>query len=268
MRIDLHLHSTASDGAEDPAHLARLASERNLELWAITDHDTLAGWRQVAGSAGLLCGLEISSVHGGLGLHLLGYGIRPDHPDLTALLEHNRLAREARLVRVLAAVFQATGRRVDPSACRDPRAAVVARRHLAHGLVSSRAVDSYQEAYTRFLGDGVLGEDGYVHSHQAAEIIRAAGGLAILAHPACLGDLDLIERLCRELPLDGLEVRHPHLAPGMDGLLDALVSRHGLVGSAGSDYHRPGLKAIGSHRLPRGRVREFQERLARRQAGL
>lgn len=262
MRLDLHLHTTASDGSLDPRQVLELARQQRLVAWAIADHDCADASLALAGEEGLIPAIELTAADHGREIHILGYGLRFDHPSILAALAVNRAAREERLTRTLVEVKRATGMTVDPALCRDPRAMIVSRVHIARGLTLAKAVADPAQAFERFLADAVvLGSEAFITVSSAVAAIHAAGGVAILAHPGFLGDLSRIESLLSEVPCDGIEVRHPNLAPGMDRLLDDLASRRGLLVTAGSDFHRPNRKPIGSWRLSRSRVRPFLERV-------
>ena len=260
MRIDFHLHSNASDGAHPPMALAEAARSARLQAWALTDHDTLAGWRMIAGAPGLVPGVEASCSWNGREVHIVALGFDPAHPDLTDLLAGNRALRLQRLACLLD--------RLPPGIRKDTTVADVAalaangpdgslgRNHLAQTLVRSGAVSGSHEAFDRYLADEHLVDQGlptFPGPEATAATIHAAGGVAILAHPGCYGDLPTIQALMA-CGLDGLETSHPNLPSPLAQGLRRVADRQGWLHSCGTDLHvlghrRPGGCALGADRM-------------------
>jgi len=261
MRVDFHLHTLASDGAPTPAELATAAADMRLRAWAITDHDTCAGWRAVRDAPGLVPGVECSTTWQGREIHVVGLGITPDEPDFSAFLTKNRALRLERMALMLGLLPQSVrgGLTVDglvALAGNGPEGSV-GRNHLARALARQGAVAGSGEAFTRWLSDEHLTDAGlppYPDPTTTARAIRAAGGVAILAHPGCYGDLMVAIQLM-ELGLDGIEVAHPNLPGPLAQGLRTTAARRGWLQSCGTDLHylggtrRPGDCALGAERL-------------------
>jgi hypothetical protein len=242
VHLDLHLHTTCSDGTCGPEDVAARARKAGLHAIAITDHDTTAGVAraQRAGEAvGLrvIPGIEISCTMDGGDLHLLGYGIDPEHPALTTITLRMRDLRRERL-----AIIVGRLRDLDvPIGVDDIRApadnAAVGRPHVAEALVRLGVVRHQQEAFSRFLGDGA---PAYVPSRgpavaDAIAAVAQAGGCSVWAHPS-LEDARRFAEL-RGLGLDGAEVLRPSIAPTTSSALEHAAREAGLVVSGGSDWH-------------------------------
>ncbi len=250
--IDLHAHSSASDGTESPAGLVASAVAAGLSALAITDHDTTLGWAgatDAARHAGLTLvpGIEVSCARGHRSVHLLAYLPDPDHPALVAELEQARDSRETRLDRMVEKMA-AAGVPVSVEAVRAQvgPGATPGRPHIADALVRAGVVEHRDEAFARWLGD----DSPYYVAHyapdpvRAVEVVRAAGGVPVVAHPSSrtrtgtVGD-DLIEELAAA-GLAGLEVRHRDHAEADVRQLSALAEALGLFCTGSSDYHGAG----------------------------
>jgi predicted metal-dependent phosphoesterase TrpH len=253
VRIDLHTHSTASDGTDTPAGLVAAAVAAGLDVVALTDHDTTAGWDEAVDAlpAGLrlIRGAEFSCLApdgrgGRISAHLLGYLFDPTSEAIMAEQARLRDERRRRL-RTMAQRMAADGFPVDPSALFGPLPAdaPVGRPHLARALVSAGVVDSVAEAFHRFLNSGapyyVPRADTDVST--AVRMIHAAGGVSVLAHSAArrrgpVVELAVIAELAGE-GLGGVEVDHPdHVGDDRAALRD-LATGLGLVITGSSDYH-------------------------------
>ncbi|MBM4320350.1 MAG: PHP domain-containing protein [Deltaproteobacteria bacterium] len=268
--IDLHTHTTASDGSCTPGELVWLARDASLVAVAITDHDTVAGCAEAtaAGPAAgveVVCGVEVSAQSDLPGqLHLLGLFVDPEHPRLGAWLEWIRAARHRRNPKIVERL-KALGIPVEMAEveARATSGEVVGRPHIAQVLLDKGVVPSVTDAFLRYLAKGA---PAYVDRERttAAEafaIIHAAGGLAVLAHPQLCRARDWEElarfvRGLKELGLDGMEVHYPTLTPDEQARLAALASKLGLLAGGGSDFHgsvKPGLQlgtGFGSLRVP------------------
>lgn len=263
VRADFHLHTWCSDGDCPPEALAAEVGRARLEWWAVTDHDTFAGWRRCAalGLPGLVPGVEVTASDGGREIHVVGLGTDPGHDGLGGLLARIRDLRRERMAALIARLPSAVRGGLDVDAVRDRRAGEagesLSRNHLARALVERGAVARLRDAFGMWLGDEHLA-DGNLPSfpgvEEVAAAIRAAGGVAILAHPGCYRDADRALGLMR-LGLDGLEVEHPNLDSAIAQRLRAEAAARGWLQSLGSDYHhpagsrRPGCVALGAERL-------------------
>jgi predicted metal-dependent phosphoesterase TrpH len=252
MLIDLHTHSTASDGTEAPAGLVAAAVAAGLDVLAITDHDTTSGWDEAAAAArnlgiALVPGIEISCQHAGMSIHLLGYLPDRRHPALAAELERTRSSRVTRLERTVE-LLAADGipiRYADVLA-HVPAGATPGRPHIADTLVASGVVADRDEAFDRWLHNA---SPYYVRHYapapaDAVTLVRAAGGVAVLAHPFNgAAGRRVPEELIVELAaigLAGLEVHHEDHDPAARARGEQLAADLGLLVTGSSDYHGSG----------------------------
>jgi predicted metal-dependent phosphoesterase TrpH len=246
--FDLHTHTTHSDGTTTPAENAVLASAAGLSGFALTDHDTTAGWAEAEaacaehGSA-FVPGLELSTREGELSLHVLGYWVDPDHAELAAecnRLRHERTDRGEKMCARLAEL----GVAIDPERLAAiAGSAPVGRPHVAEALVEAGAVADVDAAFRDYIGN-----DGpaYVPKHALAPdagvaLIVAAGGAAVIAHPARSsngGKLDraMLDR-CQAAGLAGIETEHPSHSQDERLAWRRTAASRGLVTTGASDYH-------------------------------
>jgi hypothetical protein len=251
MTIDLHMHSTASDGTDEPAALAALAAARGLRAIALTDHDTTAGLLRCAAACeqigiDFVPGIELSVDPGrprGT-MHILGYFVRHDAPTLTRLnaeLLEARLRRAPMLVQRLNELGLAI---TMDDVRRHAGDAVIGRPHIAAAMLERGHVATMQEAFTKFIGYGgaaFLRRD-HLPAERAIEAIHQAGGVAVLAHAVQLkyadeAELEPTVRRLVDAGLDGIEVYHPDHAENWREIARRLAQRFDLAISGGSDYH-------------------------------
>ena len=255
---DLHVHTTHSDGACSPCEVVQAASNVNLAALAITDHDSLSALsvaRPEADRLGieLVPGIELTAEHERREFHVLGYFIREDDPDLVAACREMREQRASR-IEAMTDRLRDLGMRVDLAAVRRsyPRA-TIGRRHLADWLARTGQVPNRRAAFDLYLGDGGPAEapKPRVPIAKAIPMIRAAGGVAALAHPP----YDLREQALQQfvdMGLLAIEVDGPGIAKSRRPRVAAWAERFGLVPVAGSDFHandRPG-RWVGSTTTP------------------
>ena len=250
--VDLHLHTTASDGSLSPAALVDAAKRAGLTTIAITDHDTTAGiaeGRAAAAAAGieLVPGIEISTVLDGRDLHLLGYFVDPDAAALAEFLERQRADRVRRIV-VMADRLSALGCPIDPRPVLESAAhgRSVGRPQIARALVEAGYVRTPDEAFQRFLE---YGGPAYEPRHGASpedaiRIVHDAGGLASLAHPG-VSNRDASIPVLAVAGLDAIEARHSDHAPDTEAKYRAMAKDLDLLITGGSDFH-----GEGGHRVP------------------
>ncbi|WP_018335207.1 PHP domain-containing protein [Actinomycetospora chiangmaiensis] len=249
--IDLHLHSNASDGSDDPADVVRLAAAAGVTTLALTDHDTTAGWEAAAAAVPsgvrLVRGAEFSTEApdgrgGRVPAHLLGYLFDPAHPAVLADQERLRGER-LRRIRVMADRLRADGYDVDPEGIAARTGAPVGRPHVGQALLDLGVVDSVGEAFRTFLGkDGPYYEPKVdTPVDEAVATILAAGGVPVWAHPWARTRGEVIEEsVIVELAgrgLAGIEVDHPDHTPADRDRLRGLARELGLVVTGSSDYH-------------------------------
>jgi 3',5'-nucleoside bisphosphate phosphatase len=255
-RIDLHTHSTASDGTDSPAAVMAAAAEAGLDVVALTDHDTTSGWDEAAAALpeglALVRGAEFSCVapgepgdpRGDIPVHLLGYLFDPAHPAIVAEQTRLRGERDARLRRMTERMA-AAGYPVDVDTVFAllPAGASAGRPHLARALVGAGVVESVDEAFATLLytGSPYYVEKVDTPAATAVAMVRAAGGVAVFAHPLARRRGRVVsDRVIAELAaagLAGLEVDHPDHAPADRALLRRLAAELDLVVTGSSDYH-------------------------------
>jgi predicted metal-dependent phosphoesterase TrpH len=259
MRIDLHTHTTASDGMLSADALVAEARALGVGLLAVADHDTTAAL-DAAMAAGRRVGVEVwpavelsCDVEAGE-VHVLGYFI--DHrlgwfQELLARLRDGRQHRAARMVDRLAALGAPIAlERVQALA----DGGAIGRPHVARALVEAGHVRTVAEAFERFIGRGgpAYVERLKVTPVQAVQVVRAAGGLAVLAHPGW-GQHDALIPGLLAAGLDGIEVYYPDHTPDQVERYRALARRYGLLMTGGTDFHGGGLAtgvAVGSQYVP------------------
>ena len=250
--IDLHAHSAVSDGTETPAELVAAAAAAGVDVLAITDHDTVTGWDEAAAAAGdhgvaLVRGIEISCAWRHSSIHLLGY--LPDAGD-RPLMEELARARDSRSTRLerMVALMAADGIPLgyDEVLAQVGPDATPGRPHIADALIANGTIRHRDEAFRSWLGDDSPYYVGHYAPHpvRAVELVRAAGGVPVLAHPFTRtrsGGVDdaLVERM-RDAGLAGLEVHHRDHGPEEVARATALAARLGLLVTGSSDYHGKG----------------------------
>ena len=258
---DLHTHSSASDGSLSPAALVQRAAARGVEVMALTDHDTVAGIGAAAAAArrcglGLVPGVEISVTWGGRTVHIVGLDLDPGCPVLVQGLDRLLAHREAR-AREIGRLLEAAGWSGALEGARaHAQGVLIGRTHFARFLVERGAAENLRGVFKRFL---VKGKPGHVAGQwasleDAVGWIRAAGGQAVIAHPARYGFTRAkMRRLIAEFRAHG--GRAIEVVSGShsrdDYFVYARIAReHGLYASAGSDYHGPDSPWIELGRLP------------------
>jgi 3',5'-nucleoside bisphosphate phosphatase len=252
--IDLHIHSTASDGTCSPSEILQIAADIGLRAVSITDHDTLAGSRAALNCPlpdhlNVISGVEVSTqapdgfMIGG-SLHILGYGMDVNHGPLQRALDDLQNARDTRIPRII----ERLNRAGIPIGMQQVLELVgdgsPGRPHIARAMIEMGVVSDVDQAFDRFLSKG---RPGYVDKYRidcrlALELIRQAGGIPVLAHPYLIPgakdrDLDdLVKRLC-DLGLMGIEVYYPEHPPQAVSYYRELADRFDLVLTGGSDFH-------------------------------
>jgi predicted metal-dependent phosphoesterase TrpH len=242
--IDLHLHTTASDGALSPSELVARAGAAHLSIIAITDHDTTAGTlaaRAAARDAGLelVPGIEISAVADGRDVHMLGYFIDAESPSLNTFLDAQRAERVRRVTEMghrLASLGCAID--VEPILAAAQCGRSVGRPQIADALVGGGYAADRDDAFRRYLEHGAPGfvPRCGVSPFDVIRVVHAAGGVVAMAHPGLTRRDDLIPAMV-EAGLDGLEARHSDHDEATEARYRALAAQLGVFTTAGSDYH-------------------------------
>jgi len=254
VKIDLHIHSTASDGTFSPLEILNLAQSINLGAISITDHDTIDGTKEalaigIPPSINFLTGVEISanplpafSYPGSF--HVLGYGINIDDTKLNHTLVRLQEARKNRNPRIIELLnrmgFELTLNEIrkEVGECQ------LGRPHIANQMVKKGFVQSVSEAFDNYLATG---QPAYVDKYRvdcdrAIEVILNAGGLPVLAHPLLLNikDNDVLEELIiclKGMGLKGIEAYYPEQTPDFIARYTEIANRHGLLITGGTDFH-------------------------------
>ncbi|MFF9775507.1 PHP domain-containing protein [Streptomyces sp. NPDC013978] len=248
MRIDLHCHSTASDGTDTPSELVRKAGAAGLDVVALTDHDTTRGHAEAIAALPegltLVTGAELSCRLDGVSMHMLAYLFDPEEPDLLAERE---LVRDDRVPRARGMITKLNELGVPVTweqVARIAGGGSVGRPHVATALVELGVVPTVSDAFTeQWLADGGR---AYVAKHEtdpfeAIRLIKGAGGVAVFAHPAAVKRGRTVpESAIAELAaagLDGIEVDHMEHDPATRARLRGLAKELGLLTTGSSDYH-------------------------------
>lgn len=265
LRTDLHLHTTASDGQLRPVELIALARKHHLNTIAITDHDTTDGLPEALAAAQqspvIIPGIELSAEENDVDVHMLGYYVRAEDVPFQAALTQfrsDRLNRGRAMVDKLVTLGKPiTWERVLAFA----DGGSVGRPHVARALVEAGHVESINAAFDLYLRHG---GPAYVarkrmSPEEAVELIHAAGGVAVMAHPGLVVDyLPMLERLVAA-GLDGVEYNHPRNPAAVKENIRALALKHNLILTGGSDFHRPG-DPIGQYTAPPETLLALRER--------
>ena len=247
-RVDMHVHTTASDGTKTPTEVTSLAAMKGLKAIAITDHDTMAGVIE-AGEAGevlgvtIIPGIEISSGYKGEEVHVLGYFLEPTAKPLREYMTWVRNARRDRTFRCIeklrAKGFDIT---FDQLAADYPDA-TLGRPHIARELIKLGVVESVSEAFRKYLDEGrsCFVRREYIPFADAAKLIRDSGGLAVLAHPLQYGyssaDLDTLVKDAADAEFSGIEIHYTGYTDKDRDKLYSLAEKYSLLPTGGSDYH-------------------------------
>jgi hypothetical protein len=255
--VDLHMHSTASDGSRAPADVVRAAKEAKLVAIALTDHDSVAGIPEAQHAGGelgvrIVAGVELSAVEGDAETHVLGLHLH-DTTSLDRALAELREMR-ARRGRRIVERLNALGVQISyDDVLAQVGTGVVGRPHVARAMVADGWAADTRDAFDRYLG---AGRPAYVGKEQlsmreAIGMIHTAGGLAVLAHPGAGGTRERLDAL-KGMGLDGVEVKHPSHAPADVSRLKTLCEQLDLVPSGGSDWHGAvdGPRTIGMMQVP------------------
>jgi predicted metal-dependent phosphoesterase TrpH len=271
IHADLHLHSTASDGADAPARVVDRAKARGLAVMALTDHDSVGGVREAQArgrevGVHVVSGIEFSTRHGRKEVHVLAFGLDPAN---TELLEFCRWRGQMRRERAeaIAKALESEGIRIDMArveALAD--GGTIGRPHVAKVLIEMGVVATWDEAFDRYLGDGKPANvpSVSVSVEEAAGIARRAGGAAFIAHPGLDRLWDFVGEF-HALGVPGIECFHSSHSMQDENRALSLAHQHGMIVSGGSDCHgacgdRP--EIMGLHGLDESRWRSMERRLA------
>jgi predicted metal-dependent phosphoesterase TrpH len=251
VRIDLHTHSSISDGTETPAELMRAAARAGLDVVGMCDHDTTAGWEEASGEAvalgiELVPGIEVSCKQDGRSVHLLALWPDAGNGEMVAMLTRTRASRIDRAKEIVARLARDYPLEWEAVAARSKSADTVGRPHIADALVDVGLVESREQAFAELLG----ADSPYYVPHYAPDVIEAvrcvrrAGGVPVLAHPGAIGRGSVLSGeaigVLVEAGLAGLEIDHRDNSIEQRDRLAAIATRFGLVRTGSSDYHGEG----------------------------
>lgn len=244
--IDLHSHSTASDGQYAPAEVAARAREAGLGTWGLCDHDTVAGLGAAAEAARalglrLVPGIELSAFLGPKEIHLLGHFVDPSHPALVAFEDFLADHRRTRVRAIVERLGKLGVHVTEEAIVRHSGGKTIGRPHVARAIVEAGGAASVRDAFDRWLGEG---KPAYVGRYRltvedAVKLVRGAGGTVTIAHPGVsrleAGEIGVMAAG----GVAGLEAIHPDHDDATRARFEQAAAKHGLVVTAGSDYHGP-----------------------------
>ncbi len=267
-RVDLHLHSQASDGILTPTEVVRAVAKHGLTGFSLTDHDTVAGLeeaREEASRLGLdfLVGAELSANEPGRSVHVLAYGFDPMYPDLVEFFDNFRTDRIRRAERMVQSLNDNGVPLQMEAVMREATGGLPTRAHLGRALVAEELVPNIHAAFRLWLARG---KPAFVEKRpsppaEVFELVHRAGGVAVLAHPGRdFSEADL-ERYIAD-GLDGIEILHPANGPSVRATLGRVVRNAELLRTGGSDWHGPGAGGgePGSQRVPEAWMRAIEQR--------
>jgi predicted metal-dependent phosphoesterase TrpH len=243
--VDLHLHTTISDGRLTPTELVRLAASKGLKVISVSDHDTTDGLAEAYQAAGefpdltIIPGIELSTDIPGDEIHLLGYFIQYKNKNFQGILQRfreGRLERGRLMVEKLASVgIHIDWERVQEIAGEGS----VGRPHIALAMVEKGYFKEPKDAFAQYLGRNGLAyvERKKMTPEEGVQMLAQVGGVAVLAHPAQLVDLDSKVAQLKAAGLMGMEVHYAMYTPDTIRYLSEVANRHGLIPCGGSDYH-------------------------------
>ncbi len=274
--IDLHTHSTASDGLYSPRQLLHLAHEAGLRVLALTDHDTTDGVAEAAEAArelgiDFIPGIEINTDSKGGEIHVLGYFPDLAQPAFQAVLKTLRDARERRGQRMVEQLNE-HGIKISWERVREIAQGTVGRPHVAKALIEAGYVKSVPEAFDKYIGKGCV---GYVQRYRlspldATRLINSANGLPVIAHPLTVPGLATLREWLPELcasGMVGLETYYGPYTESDEQELHALAEEYHLIPTGGTDFHGPGIHPtpLGGRYVPPAAVEQLKAAAAQRQ---
>ncbi|MBO1255437.1 PHP domain-containing protein [Alteromonas sp. 5E99-2] len=253
MKIDLHSHTTASDGQLTPTELMLRAANMQVDVLALTDHDTLGGIDEARAAIAehdlkltVIAGIEVSTLWQGFGIHIVGLNVDTNNAEFNHFVSEQKRIREERALRIGEKLERTGFHGVYEQAQAAAKDGEITRAHFGRALVQFHGLGSMAEAFKRFLGKGKAGDvkAQWPSIEMAVNAIQSAGGEAVLAHPL---KYDLSTKWIRRLVShfadvqgDAVEVAGPGVTGQKQLLIHEIVAEAGLKGSVGSDFHAPG----------------------------
>ena len=250
MKIDLHIHTTYSDGAYSPEQVVDTALDCNLDVIALTDHDNILSHKIATDyvkkqgyKLEIIPGVEINTIYKGYEVHILGYFMNVENADFCELLKTQQQARINQTTQIVELLNKKAGIKVKYEDIKSlvAKGGSIGRPHIARAIVSAGGVANVMEAYAKYINDSsvVYVPRKTVSPHDAVEIINEAGGIPVFAHPI---DVDISEKLTKELVsygLRGIEAYHRKHSPAVVEYFSTLAEKYGLIITGGSDFHAP-----------------------------
>jgi len=273
-KIDLHSHTNYSDGFNSPRELIDKANSKGIDVLSITDHDNLAAIEEATEygkevGVEIIPGVEISSDIMDREIHILGYFVEPGNTELERYLEFFRAERLKRADRIVKKLNILGISLKLEDVLKVASNSAVGRPHIAQAMVEGGFINSYYEAFNKYIGNGCIAYEKKVHvsPRSAFKIISDAGGLSFIAHPGIMPENILKELI--EAGVDGIEVIHPSHSPQLVKFYRGIVNEYFLLESGGSDYHggkREDENNLGKFFVPTSVVEAMRQRLLRNTA--
>jgi 3',5'-nucleoside bisphosphate phosphatase len=250
MKVDLHCHSLASDGALTPQHVVERASANKVEMLALTDHDTIAGLSEASVAAAdlglqFVAGIELSSQWSGVGIHVVGLNIDPQNPDLILALAGQSKKREERAQLIGKKLGKLGFDNCYEGAKNIAGDSELGRPHFARYMVEQGYVEDHSSAFNKYLGAGKVGDvkNQWPEIEEVVSWIHTAGGYAVLAHPdkykLTRTKLRRLLTYFKQVRGDAMEVVSGSQNKGVTDHLSRLCEEFDLYASCGSDFHNP-----------------------------
>lgn len=251
-KIDLHIHTTYSDGMLTPVQIVDTALDCNLDVIALTDHDNVLSYEIAQNyikdkniELEVVPGVEINTIYKGWEVHILGYFMDKNNSDFIKMLEFQQKARIEQTHKIIELLAKKQGIKIkfeDVQKLVAPQGSI-GRPHIARAITSSGGSANVMEAYAKFINNNsdVYVERKTVSPHDAVEIISEAGGIPVFAHPI---DVEIADDLTKDLVnygLRGIEAYHRKHSPAAVEHFSTLAEKFGLIVTGGSDFHAPSL---------------------------
>ncbi|MDD5339285.1 MAG: PHP domain-containing protein [Dehalococcoidales bacterium] len=244
-QVDLHFHSTASDGKHTPAELVKKAAEKGLKVISLTDHDSIEGVAPALEAAKaypdltLIPGVEISTDLPDGEAHILGYFIDYNDPDFKKELARFRDSRTGRGKRMVEKLNE-LGAKIEWSRVQEIAGdGSIGRPHVAQAMLEKRFVKTFEEAFERYIGHGAPAyvEREKMTPQEAVKLILRAKGIPVLAHPFTVKDPEAMAKALKEAGLMGIEAYYKDNTPAVTNSTLELAQKYGLIATGGTDYH-------------------------------
>ena len=254
MKVDLHIHTTYSDGVFSPEKIVDTAIDAGLDALAITDHDNVLAYpialnyaKKIADSGGkaleILPGVEINTIYKDIEIHILGYFMNRDDSDFQAMLKSQQKARIEQTEQILHLLNKKEGIHVtfDKLKSLVAEGGSIGRPHIAKAITLAGCTTSVMEAYNKYINNDseVYIQRKTISPHEAIEIIYDAGGIPVFAHPFDVEDAENLIKEFMHYGLRGVEAYHRKHSPAMVEYYSSIAEKNGLIITGGSDFHAP-----------------------------